>query len=116
MRAVPPSPNAPSPDLALALRLADAADAVRAGRPELAGARHRRAVTALLGTHLKHTWTAARLSRHPRIVRAGLAAAGRDPRVFDDLVELGLGDGRLTPRLVRGLGHQLLAPAGHRKG
>ena len=99
---------------ALAGRLA--ADGVRAGRPELAGARHGRAVTALLGTHLKHTWTAARLSRHPRIVRAGLAAAGRDPRVFDDLVELGLGDGRLTPRLVRGLGHQLLAPAGHRKG
>ena len=34
-----------------------------------AGALHRRAVRALLGRHLKHTWTAARLSRSARCRR-----------------------------------------------
>jgi hypothetical protein len=29
--------------------------------------------------------------------------ARRDRRVFDELVELGLGDGRISGRLVRGL-------------
>ncbi len=86
-----------------------AAEAVRRGQPDGAGARHRRAVGSLLGRHLKHTWTAARLSRSSRVVEAGIAASARDRRVFDDLVELGLGDGRLTPRLVGGLGHQLLS-------
>jgi hypothetical protein len=38
------------------------------------------------------------------VVEAGIAAAARDQRAFDDLVELGLGDGRLTPRLVASLG------------
>ncbi|MBA3782250.1 MAG: NAD(P)/FAD-dependent oxidoreductase [Nocardioides sp.] len=92
-----------------------AGDAVRRGQPDVAGARHRKAVGSLLGRHLKHTWTAARLSRSARVVEAGIAASARDRRVFDDLVELGLGDGRLTPRLVGGLGHELLASrAGHR--
>lgn len=88
-----------------------AADAVRAGRPEGAGARHRAELRSLLGSHLRHTWTAARLSRHPRVVEAGIGAADRRQPVFDDLVQLGLGDGRITPRLVRGLGRQLAGQA-----
>jgi hypothetical protein len=44
-------------------------------------------------------------------VDAGIAAAAADRRVFDDLVELGLGDGRITPRLAGGLGRQLLRAA-----
>ena len=86
-----------------------AAGALADGRPGDAGARHRAAVRTLLDTHLKHTWVAAHLSRHPRVVRAGIGAAARDQRVFDDLVELGLGDGRVTPRLVAGLGRGLFA-------
>jgi geranylgeranyl reductase family protein len=89
-----------------------AADAVRGGEPRRAGARHRAELRTLLGRHMRHTWTAARLSQHPRVVEAGIGAAGRRQHVFDDLVELGLGDGRLTPRLVRGLGAQLLQPRG----
>ena len=84
-----------------------AADAVRAGRPDRAGARHRAELRSLLGRHMRHTWAAARLSRHPAVVEAGIGAAASHQRVFDDLVELGLGDGRITPRLVRGLGRQL---------
>lgn len=68
-----------------------------------AGARHRVAVRALLGTHLRHTATAARLMSLPVVVTAGLRAAAHDQRVFDDLVELGLGGGRFTAATVRGL-------------
>jgi hypothetical protein len=61
---------------------------------------HRRAVRALLGRHLKHTWTAARLSESATVVEGGIRAAQRDGRVFDELVELGLGDGRISRHLV----------------
>ncbi len=80
-----------------------AARCVAAGEPGAAGARHRRDVRRLLGTHLKHTWTASRLSRSPVVVDAGIRAAARDQRVFDTLVELGLGDGRIDARLTTGL-------------
>ena len=56
-----------------------------------------------LGRHLKHTWTASRLAEHAMIVDGGIRVARRDRRVFDELVELGLGDGRISGRLVRGL-------------
>jgi geranylgeranyl reductase family protein len=86
----------------------EAAAAVRAGNPPRAGAAHRDAVRRLLGTHLKHTWTAARLARSPRVVDAGIRAASRDRSTFDTLVELGLGDGRITPRLAHQLTRGLL--------
>ena len=66
---------------------------------------------ALLGRHLRHTWAASRLSRHPRVVDAGIGAAARDQRVFDDLVEIGLGGGRIGPRLGVGLLAHLARPA-----
>jgi hypothetical protein len=37
------------------------------------------------------------------IVDGGIRVARRDRQVFDELVELGLGDGRISGRLVRGL-------------
>lgn len=77
--------------------------ALAAGDGQSAGRRHRTAVRALLGRHLQHTAAASRLVSVPAVVTAGLRAAGRDQRVFDDLVELGLGRGRLTPGLVRGV-------------
>ena len=80
-----------------------AAQALGDGTPASAGARHRQATARLLDRHLHHTWLAARLSRSPAVVGAGIVAAGRDHRVFDTLVELGLGDGRITPRLAAGL-------------
>lgn len=87
-----------------------AAEAAAAGAPDRAAARHRRRVAALLGRHLRHTWAAGRLSRHPRVVGAGIDAAARDQRAFDTLVELGLGDGRITPRLAGHLAVGLLRP------
>jgi geranylgeranyl reductase family protein len=86
-----------------------AARAVRDGAPATAGAAYRRAVRLRLARHLRHTWAASRLSARAAVLDAGLAAAGRDRRVFDDLVELGLGDGRITPRLGLGLAAGLAA-------
>ena len=77
--------------------------AIGRGEPTRAGAEHRHATRRLLARHLRHTWTAARLSRTPAVVEAGILAAGRHQGVFDDLVEIGLGRGRITPRLVAGL-------------
>ena len=68
-----------------------------------AGALHRQAVRQLLGRHLKHTWVASRLAEHAVIVDGGIRVARRDRRVFDEMVELGLGDGRISGRLVGGL-------------
>jgi geranylgeranyl reductase family protein len=87
--------------------LAGRSAALAAGGAD-AGAAHRRAVRGLLGRHLKHTWVTSRLSRRPAVVDAGIRAAGRSQRVFDDLVEIGLGDGRVTPRLTAGLAAALV--------
>jgi geranylgeranyl reductase family protein len=89
---------------AIATGIAAGRSAVRAlragGDP---GALHRQAVRAALGRHLKHTFVASRLVEHPVIVDGGIRVARRDRQVFDELVELGLGDGRISSRLVRGL-------------
>jgi flavin-dependent dehydrogenase len=95
-----------------------AARCLRAGRPGDAGARHRQGVRRLLGAHLRHTWTASRLAQSPRIVDAGIRAAVRDRNVFDTLVEIGLGDGRIDARLASGLVRALVpsrAPARPRR-
>jgi geranylgeranyl reductase family protein len=68
-----------------------------------AGRTYRVALRAELGRHLRHTSTAALLARRRRVVDAGLVAARRNEAVFDDLVELGLGRGLLTSRLLGGL-------------
>ena len=87
-----------------------ASPAVRAA-PHTAGTRHRRAVRRLLGRHLRHTWGGSRLTRLPAALDAGLAAAAGDQRVFDDLVEIGLGHGLVTPRLAGRLAaHLVLRP------
>jgi geranylgeranyl reductase family protein len=89
---------------AIATGIAAGQSAARALRGEGdPGALHRRAVRAQLGRHLKHTWVASRLAEHPVIVDGGIRVARRDRQVFDELVELGLGDGRISGRLVRGL-------------
>ena len=48
------------------------------------------------------------------MVDAGIRAAGRSQHVFDSLVEIGLGDGRITPRLTAGLASGLVAGLGPR--
>ncbi|WP_036508827.1 NAD(P)/FAD-dependent oxidoreductase [Nocardioides sp. URHA0020] len=94
-----------------------AAGAIRQGRPASAGATYRRSVQRALAGHLRHTWLASRLTRHEGVVTAGIRASSSDRRVFDDLVEIGLGRGRITPRLATGLATQLSiarTPSGRR--
>jgi geranylgeranyl reductase family protein len=79
------------------------AQAFRTRDPARAGGLHHYMVGVLLGRHLKHTWAAARLAESATLVEGGIRAARRDGRIFDELVELGLGDGRISPRLVRHL-------------
>jgi menaquinone-9 beta-reductase len=85
-----------------------AARALAAGRPETAGRRYARDARAHLFPHLRHTAAAGRLSRSAPMLDAGLRASAIDQRVFDDLVELGLARGRITPAVVRGLVTSLL--------
>jgi geranylgeranyl reductase family protein len=63
-----------------------------------AGVVYRRALRRQLGRHLRHTTAAAALAGRPAMADAGVRAAAADQRVFDDLVELGLGQGLLTLR------------------
>ena len=84
-----------------------AAAAIEAGDPARAGTLHRTSVRRLLGRHLRHTTVTSRLSTVPAVVDAGIRASSRDQRVFDDLVEIGLGQGLLTARLAAGLGRSL---------
>ena len=80
-----------------------AATAVMDGSPESAGTRYRSAAVPALRRHLAHTAAGFRLMQSGPVLRAGLRAAAADQRAFDDLVDLGLADGTLTPRLLRGL-------------
>jgi geranylgeranyl reductase family protein len=80
------------------------------GRAADAGEMHRRTVRRMLAGHLRHTWLASRLARSPRVVDAGIRAASRDRHVFDALVEMGLGDGRIDARLASGLARDLVRP------
>lgn len=80
-----------------------AADVTRSRPATGAGGAHRREVRRLLGRHLRHTSAAGRLSSRSSFVDAGIRAASRSSVVFDDLVELGLGGGLISPRVVRGL-------------
>ncbi len=80
-----------------------AAAALAARDPASAGRRFARATRPLLARHLRHTALASRLTRSGPLLTAGLRASARDQGVFDDLVELGLARGTITPRLVSGL-------------
>ncbi|MFB9312962.1 FAD-dependent monooxygenase, partial [Nocardioides plantarum] len=88
-----------------------AAEAIAVGDPDSAGGRYARATRPLLARHLRHTALASRLCRSGRVLDAGLRASARDQRVFDDLVELGLARGRVTPALARALVASYLSPS-----
>ena len=76
-----------------------AARRARAGRPGRRRGRAPRAPYARCSAATcRHTWAAVAAGRsRPRVVDAGIRAAGRDRHAFDALVELGLGDGRIDP-------------------
>lgn len=86
----------------LAGRSAAAGLSVR-GDPREPARSYRDAVRSLLARHLRHTALTARLAGSGKVVGLGIQAAASHQRVFDDLVELGLGRGRVTPAVLGGL-------------
>ena len=81
-------------------RLAGAA-AVTSGDP---GLTYRAALDRELGRHLAHTRLLSRVTAHHRVLDAGVRAVAADADAFHALVEVGLGRGLITGRLVRALG------------
>jgi geranylgeranyl reductase family protein len=65
-----------------------------------AGERYAAALRARLGRHLRHSGVAAWLGQRPWLVDGAVRAARRDRRVFDTVVEVGLGDGLLDARTL----------------
>lgn len=65
-------------------------------------------VRAALGAHLRHSALAAKLCRNGPLLDAGVRAAEGDQRVFDDLVDLGLAGGKITPVVLRRLTRHLI--------
>jgi geranylgeranyl reductase family protein len=64
---------------------------------------YRRLLARALGRHLRHASVLARAIHAPALAEAGLGAAAGSPAMFDTLVELGLGQARITPRLLAAL-------------
>lgn len=67
------------------------------------GRAYRARLRSALGRHLRHTRAASALAHRRRVVRAAVSAAAGEQHVFDSLVEIGLGDGLLRPRLLAAL-------------
>lgn len=88
-----------------------AAAALDTGDLDRFGGDYTSSVRAILGAHLRHSAAAARLCRNGRLLDAGVRAAEADQRVFDDLVDLGLAGGKITPAVLRHLGRQLVSSA-----
>ena len=64
---------------------------------------YRRLLARALGRHLRHASVLAWAIHAPVLAEAGLGAAAGSPALFDTLVELGLGQARITPRLLAAL-------------
>ena len=73
---------------------------IAALRGAAAGRSARTTLQRRLGSHLRATSTIAMLGRSRSVVDAGIRAASREQMIFDDLVEVGLADGRLTGRAL----------------
>jgi len=81
-------------------RLAARAALTAPGDPVAA---YRHLLAKALGRHLRHASVLARAIHAPTLAEAGLGAAAGSPAMFDALVELGLGQARITPRLLAAL-------------
>jgi geranylgeranyl reductase family protein len=88
-----------------------AAEALSVGAAASTGSRYAAKTGPLLGRHLRHIRVAGLLCRRGAVIDAGLRAAAADQRVYDDLVELGLAQGRITSRMLRGLVRRLAVGA-----
>jgi len=68
--------------------------------PERPGDAYRSLLRAALGRHFRDAAVLARAVRSQRLACAALAAAGGSPARFQYLVELGLGQVRISPRIL----------------
>ncbi|GAA1839680.1 geranylgeranyl reductase family protein [Asanoa iriomotensis] len=75
--------------------------------PAHAARQYATALRRRLGRHLRHSAAAAWLARTPAVIQAAVRAAGNDRRVFDSIVELGLGDGLLQARTLGRIAREL---------
>lgn len=82
---------------------ATAVRALEAGAPHAVGHLYRRSLLATLSGNLRHTAVAAKVFERPSLIDAGVRAAGEDQRVFDDFMEIALGQGKITPAVARGV-------------
>ena len=69
--------------------------------------RYMAALRYRLGRHLRHSRAAALLGTRKWVVNAAVRAADADQRVFDALIELGLGDGPLPPHTITAIARRL---------
>jgi flavin-dependent dehydrogenase len=76
-----------------------------------AGRAYRLGLRGAFGRHTRDVNLLSRLAR-PRAVAAGVRGARGRQRVFDDLVEMGLADGPLTPRVLGVLATEIVRKAG----
>ena len=76
-----------------------------------AGRTHRAAMRRAFGRHRSHLAVLARLVPHARFLDAAVAAAARDPAVFDAAVDLGLAGGTADWHAVRAITRALLGRA-----
>jgi flavin-dependent dehydrogenase len=85
-----------------------------AGRAALLGAEagraHRTAMRRAFGRHRSHLAVLARLMPHSRFLDAAVAAAARDPAVFDAAVDLGLAGGTADRHALRAVAAAYLRP------
>jgi flavin-dependent dehydrogenase len=79
-----------------------------------AASAYAKALRARLGRHLRHTALIARMGRTRHLVRSSISAAARDQRLFDTFIELGLGDGLITSRLITKVFAEAITTAGAR--
>jgi flavin-dependent dehydrogenase len=77
-----------------------AATTLAAGAPANSGAVYRRSIRRLFAGHLPAAAAGAALMSVPDVASAVIRAAAADQRVFDSLLEVGLGNGGLTVRMV----------------
>jgi menaquinone-9 beta-reductase len=81
------------------------AAAARAGRG--AAGLYTTVLNQRLGRHLRHSKLAAKLTSRAGVVDATMRAAAGDQKVFDTIVELGLGSGRLNLRTLAAIARNL---------
>jgi menaquinone-9 beta-reductase len=92
------------------------ASGLAAGAASTLGAAHaaqhyRTAVHRRFGRHQRHVATLAAVTRSRTILEAGARAARTHHRIYEDIAALGIDEGCLTPRLIRGMAAEVLLGA-----